>query len=439
MQSTIQSHLQSNIQNHAITVPALSTFVLALAISALFALSGNVLYLFGINYDSPGGSPLQKIHPSSYLLLLSMAAWAIYQGGVNKLCTLALMRSHFLLLGAAACLLGQDILLGRPLSSAIVSYVSAALFVLLLKAQSLQRLKRLKQLLLLLLFANAAVGVYEYMTGGLIAPLVLTDASSGEVIDTSEWGQVRSAGLMGHPLTSTMLSGFYLVCFAARFLFARVSFSEWLTAAMVLLALPLFGGRGSILALVILLLLMLGVKAAQSLQRRAMTRHALLYLFISLLLLPLLFYGAYLAGLLDPVLTRLEDDQGSASTRLIAIEILLDTPLMNVLLGDVDRTLSAKVLLYGSRYGIEIGWIALTLTYGLLLSGFLMYALYLNLAQLYRRVSRLLVFPWLYAFIAWSSGTGISGKTVMLSAALIMTILLFIDDRASECDERQIC
>ena len=314
------------------------------------------------------------------------------------------------------------------MSSAIVSYVSAALFVLLLKAQSLRRLAQLKQLLLLLLFANAAVGVYEYLTGGLIAPLVLTDISSGDVIDTSHWGQVRSAGLMGHPLTSTMLSGFFLVCFCARFLFARVSLGESLTAAMLLAALPLFGGRGAILAFLIVVMLMLIIKGAQSLQRRAMSRHALLYLLCSLLLLPLLSYAAYLTGFLDPVLSRMEDDNGSASTRLIAIEIMLDTPLLNLLLGDVDRSLSAKVLLYGSRYGIEIGWIALILTYGALLSGFLLYALYLNLCQLYQRLSPLVIFPWLYAFIAWSSGTGISGKTIMLSAALIMTILLFVED-----------
>lgn len=408
--------------------PQLSVIVLALAIIALFSLSGNVLYLFGIFYDSPGGSPLQKIHPSSYLLLFSIMIWALYRGGIQQLYSLALLRSHFLLLAAAVCLLLQDILLGRPLSSAIVSYVSAALFVMLLKAQSLKRLIQLKQILLLLLFANAAVGVYEYLTGGLIAPLVLTDISSGEVIDTSHWGQVRSAGLMGHPLTSTMLSGFFLVCFGARFLFARVSLGESLTAAMLLIALPLFGGRGSILAFLLVLMLMLIIKGAQSLQRRAMSRNALLYLLSSLLLLPLLLYAAYLAGLLDPVLSRMEDDQGSASTRLIAIEIMLDTPLINLLLGDIDRSLAAKVLLYGSRYGIEIGWIALTLTYGALLSGFLLYALYLNLSQLYRKLSTLLIFPWLYAVIAWSSGTGISGKTIMLSAALIMTLLLFAEE-----------
>lgn len=415
-------------RNMLMPAPQLSLLVLALAIIALFSLSGNVLYLFGISYDSPGGSPLQKIHPSSYLLLLSIMAWAMYRNGIQQLYSLTLLRSHLFLLTAAACLLLQDILLGRPLSSAIVSYVSAALFVLMLKAQSLRRLAQLKQLLLLLLFANAAVGVYEYLTGGLIAPLVLTDISSGDVIDTSHWGQVRSAGLMGHPLTSTMLSGFFLVCFCARFLFARVSLGESLTAAMLLAALPLFGGRGAILAFLIVVMLMLIIKGAQSLQRRAMSRHALLYLLCSLLLLPLLSYAAYLTGFLDPVLSRMEDDNGSASTRLIAIAIMLDTPLLNLLLGDVDRSLSAKVLLYGSRYGIEIGWIALILTYGALLSGFLLYALYLNLCQLYQRLSPLVIFPWLYAFIAWSSGTGISGKTIMLSAALIMTILLFVED-----------
>lgn len=409
------------------SAPALSFILLTLALLALFSLSGNVLYQLGIYYDAPGGNPLHKIHPSCYLLLLSLAAWGLYQGRLQQLYNLALLRSHFLLLNAACCLLLQDIVLGRPLSSAIVSYFSAALFVLLLKAQNITRLTRLKQLLLILLCTNAAVGIYEYLSGGLIAPLVLTDISSGEVIDTSHWGQIRSAGLFGHPLTSSMLTGFYLVCYVAKILFARVSFSESLTAILQFTALPLFGGRGAILALCLVLLLMLVVKAAQSLQRRAMSRYALLYLLLSVLLIPLLLYLAYLAGLLEPVLSRLEDDRGSASTRLIAVEIMLNTPWQNVLLGDFDRSLSAKVQLYGSRYGIEIGWIALMLTYGVLLSGLLLYALYYNLRLLYYRLSPLLIFPWLYAVIAWSSGTGISGKSIMLSAALIMTLLLFIE------------
>jgi hypothetical protein len=408
-------------------MPALSFMLLLLAIVALFSLSGNVLYQAGIFYDSPGGNPLHKIHPSFYLLLLSLASWTLYQGGVAQLYYLFTVRSHFLLFAAALCLLLHDVVLGRPLSSAIVSYVSAALFVLLLKALSPARLQQLKLLLLVLLSANALVGIYEYAGGGLIAPLVLTDAASGEVIDTSEWGQIRSAGLLGHPLISTMLSGFYLVCYVARALFARVSLSESVTALLLLTALPLFGGRGSILAAVIVIVLLLLLKALQSMQRRVLTQRALLYLLLSLVLLPLLSYLAYSIGLLEPVLSRLEDDQGSASTRLIAIELMLDTSWLNLLLGDIDRSLSGKVLLFGSRYGIEIGWIALLLTYGAVLSALLLYALYCCLQQLYQRLSPLLLFAWLYAFIAWSSGTGISGKTIMLSAALVMTVLLFCD------------
>lgn len=408
-------------------MPALSFMLLLLAIAALFSLSGNVLYQAGIFYDSPGGNPLHKIHPSFYLLLLALASWTLYQGGVQQLYYLFTVRSHLLLIGAATCLLLHDVVLGRPLSSAIVSYVSAALFVLLLKALSPARLLQLKSLLLLLLSANALVGIYEYASGGLIAPLVLTDAASGEVIDTSEWGQIRSAGLLGHPLTSTMLSGFYLVCYVARALFARVGVFESLTALLLLTALPLFGGRGAILAAVIVIVLLLLLKALQSIQRRVLTQRALLYLLLSCLLLPLLFYLAYSIGLLEPVLSRLEDDQGSASTRLIAIELMLDTSWFNLLVGDIDRSLSGKVLLSGSRYGIEIGWIALILTYGGMLTALLLYTIYCCLKPLYQRLSPLLLFAWLYAFIAWSSGTGISGKTIMLSAALIMTLLLFCD------------
>ena len=410
-------------------MPRPTYWLLLLALLALFALSGNVLYQLGIFYDSPGGNPLHKIHPSFYLLLLALLSWLLYQHALPQLYYLFSLRSHVVLVAAAFCLLAHDILLGRPLSSAIVSYISAAIFIVLLKALSLTRRLQLKQLLLLLLSLNALVGLYEYASGGLIAPLVLTDAASGYVIDTSEWGQVRSAGLLGHPLTSSMITGFYLVSYLARLLFARVQLTETLTAILLLCALPLFGGRGAILAAGLVIVLLLLLKAAQVIQRRQLSARALLYLLFSLLLLPMMAYLAYSIGLLEPVLSRLEDDQGSASTRLIALELMLDTSWLNLLFGDLDRSIGNKALLFGSRYGIEIGWIALMLTYGLLLSGLLLYALYINLRWLYYQLSPLLLFPWLYAVIAWTSGTGISGKTIMLSAALCMTLLLFSDDR----------
>ncbi|MDX3774072.1 VpsF family polysaccharide biosynthesis protein [Chromatiaceae bacterium AAb-1] len=407
-------------------MPAISFIFLLLAIAALFGLSGNMLYQAGIFYDSAGGNPLHKIHPSFYFLLLSVACWGLlYEGGRQSLIFLVLLRSNFILLLAAGSLFCYDLLLSRPLSSAIVSYISATFFFLLLKSLSAERLQQARKVMLLLLAANAVVGIYEYSSGGLIVPLILTDVGSGDIIDTTEWGQVRSAGLMGHPLTSSMVCGFYLVCYFAKLLFSRLSIAEHLTAALVVIALPLFGGRGAIAAALVIILLLLVIKFIKIFQQKGSSVQFLFYSLLSFIALPILVYLGFRLGLLEPLLSRLEDDQGSAGTRLIALEIFMDTSWWNLLLGDIDRSLSGKLVLYGTRYGIEIGWVALILSYGAILSALLIYALYCAVTTLCRNNSYLVVFPWLYSVIAWTSGTGISGKTLMLSAAIVITLVLF--------------
>lgn len=407
-------------------MPLPSYLLLLLAVVILFGLSGNMLYQAGIFYDSAGGNPLHKIHPSFYLLFAALACWALlYQGGWQQVLLLTQLQSHFVLLLAAASLFCYDILLSRPLSSTLVTYISAAFFLLLLRSLNAPRMQVLKQVVLFMLAANAVVGLYEYLSGGLIVPLVLTDVSSGDIIDTSEWGQVRSAGLMGHPLTSSMVSGFYLVCYFARLLFSRPSLAEHLTAILVMIALPQFGGRGALLAAVLVILLMVGIKLLRIMQQRKSNPNFVLYLLIAVLVIPIAGYAAMVAGLLDPLLSRLEDDQGSAETRLIALQILSDTSWKNILFGDLDRSLSAKAVLYGTRYGIEIGWVALILSYGLLLTLLVLGALWLLVRGLSRQYTGLIVFPWLYSVLAWTSGTGISGKTLMLSAAIVITFAIF--------------
>lgn len=412
-------------------MPQMSFRCVLLALILLLGVSGNTLYLVGISYDTAGGNALHKIHPSFYLLLLAILHWLLFNaGGAYRLCYLAQIKSHLLLICSAALMLFYDAVLARPLSSAIVSYCSAAMILLLLKSLSFSQLYRVRQLVLVMLSVNALVGLYEFVSGGLIAPLVLVDLASGDVLDTSGWITVRSAGLLGHPIISTVISGFFLVSYVARRFFSAVDRAETFTALLLLLALPVFGGRWAILSAMLVIVIMLSIKAYQLLKLATIPRSSVVQLAVTLLMLPMLIYLAFLLGLLDPVLQRLDEDQGSAATRLVAIQLLFDTPLLNIILGDIDHSLAQRMLLYGTQYGIEIGWLALVLNYGLLLSGVLLYAIIYNVRALCVHVSPLILFPWLYAAIAWTSGTGIAGKTVMLSIVFILSIaLFFVDDR----------
>src|SRR3978361_2320592 len=49
-----------------------AAFVIGLlAVIVQFAISGNTLEVLGIDYSSPGGNPLVKLHPGTYLVLLA--------------------------------------------------------------------------------------------------------------------------------------------------------------------------------------------------------------------------------------------------------------------------------------------------------------------------------------------------------------------------------
>ena len=60
-------------------------FRLAAAALALHVvLSANPLYVMGIAYDTPGGNPLIKSHPSTYLVALAALATMRERGGIGR-------------------------------------------------------------------------------------------------------------------------------------------------------------------------------------------------------------------------------------------------------------------------------------------------------------------------------------------------------------------
>lgn len=387
----------------------------------VFSVSGDLLSFVGVNYKMQGGSFLQKIHPATYAVLFSFVSFLIYQNGREKLELLILSRTSIYNLSVCAITLVYTVLvLGAALTPLLVSWITPVLILLLVSNSSFKQKQQLTVIAHCLLFTNSMFGLYEFSSGSAIIPVALVDYSSGEIFDTEEWEAWRARGLFGHPLTATIVVACVAVCSFARILFSNSCKWDYFAFSHSLLALPAFGGRASIAVAVFFICIMSMVKLFLFLQgEKAKYRNLLASHFI-LLCLPVLILLVFLSGYLDPLIARIEDDNGSASTRLQAIYIMLDSSWVELLFGDVHQDLFSKQLLYGTPLGIEIFWVGLLLKYGLILSGLLCGVLFFIVKNVVSDQGRLYLWGFSAYFMALSSGTGLTSKTISLSVMVFL-------------------
>lgn len=416
--------------NFNLDMPRFSYICLFLAAVSALALSGNLLYLFGIDYATPYGSPLGKIHPASYWASLALFGVVLHAQWRSRLLGDRQLIAPWLFLGATILvLLYTALILGLPLANIVVTWITPAIFLLLLPLLSLPRLRQVGWVLHALLLLNSLIGLYEFASGNAIIPPVLIDYfGTGEAYDMSEWGEWRARGLTGHPLSGTLLNAVVIVHCAATLFFAHAN--RWHVFALLhcLVSLPAFGGRTSITVTLVFIVLMLGARLMQAiLGKKDISIKSLAWAYFSLLFAVIGFYVAYLLGFFDQLIARLADDNGSAATRLTALEILGNTPWSEILFGNFDQKLGQRMLVYGTQYGIEISWVGMILNYGLILSLMLLISLFSALGSVVRYLS--LPHAWWAIsayFVAISSGTGLASKE--LSLILMLLIVVFLNN-----------
>ncbi len=410
-------------------LPKATYILLFISAFLLLGVSGNILALLGYNYVGDGGNALEKIHPSTITLVFSLLAFLGYPHGEQRLGDSIFRQGAFsYILVCILSIVYAQIVLGLPLSALIVSWLTPGLLLTLLIQLDKNQIKYLKYLLHGLLLINTLMAVVEYKMGAPLIPSVLIDyTGTGEVLDITEWGEWRASGLFGHPLASTLICALYVVASFSLICFQRASRLQYFTMVHCLLALPLFGGRTSIAMALVFLVLMSLVRLWMELVGRGTNYFNVIKIKIVITVAILALIVAFQMGMFDQLIDRIQDDNGSSYTRVLAMQILADASNFELLFGDIYKSLGMRQVAYGTIYGIEIFWVGMILNYGLLISITLFYFTWKIIVLLANKCGPITYWPVAFFFVSTSSGVGLVAKSITLSVLFLLIYCMYFE------------
>ena len=219
------------------------------AIILNLVLPANLLYAWGINYDAPGGSPLAKFHPGTYLAVIAFAMKLCARRAPFAALSTCLRTNpaaiFFLAMIVFCFVLG---ILSNGLSGTamyIENFVPAILLVLILDDASDRAQRVLAYLMLGFCLANAVISVGETLLHQNLVPSYL-----GNVLVTVAQDEFRGYALYDHPLTGaaiTMIAMFLLLSVP------RLSRMHWLMFTVFYIGLISFGGRTALVVTTLIL------------------------------------------------------------------------------------------------------------------------------------------------------------------------------------------
>jgi hypothetical protein len=343
-----------------------------IAVAIEFCISAKLLTWVGIPYSTEGGAFPLKIHPGTYVLLFAFLTQCAGESRPNGVFSAMIGRDRFLaaFLGSIlVCLVYALLTTGR--SNVIVlidTFLPAGLLASIMQTGSERDLTALRRLMQWGVAINAILGLGEAAAHENMIPLYL---DHGEYRDSIE--EFRPTALYDHPLTAGVMTmiGFAL---PPKWLYFRIPYTLLLMAAMLA-----FGGRMSVVALLISWLVIACISLGRSVLRRDPRA---LHLLISMLSVFLaggpLIAAAFYAGLGTRLAGHLYWDP-SAQVRLAQWHLLGEMNSSQLIFGaerkDLLDLLNPLRLTYGLQV-IENFWLLMFVTLGLagfsvFLTGFL--------------------------------------------------------------------
>lgn len=391
------------------------TFALVLV---LLLVSGAVLRAIGVPYALPTGPIFAKIHPATYLALVTVLMWAWASGGLGRLLGRVAVRhpgSVMFALGTVLLLFQTAVVVKLPLAPIIDTFILPLMVFVCLIQLDTKDWRRLEVLLHTVVIANALLGIFEYASGWRLTPMLEND---GTVI-LYDW---RASALFGHPLSNAFLTGHYIVALAfgaAPRLHPALRFVLMGIAGLAMIA---FGGRVAMVLAVVLVAIALILGATQTLVgRRFNINHAVLAMI--LVTIGALFVVVFIeGGGADRFIARFSQDHGSAKTRLSMLHIFGELTREQFLLWPDPDIIWQAQREYSLRIGVESSEVGFVANYGLLVTIAFFTTLAAFLRELVVLTSRRTLWTIAYFVGVLSSSLGIASKTTLLAMFVMFTL-----------------
>ncbi len=223
-------------------------YIVLAAILSQLTMSANLLQWAGIPYDSPGGLPIEKFHPGTYLALLAVVLQARRQRpAIPALIVRIAHAPHFALAAGLMVLCAIYALFATGLSGTAVyieSYGSAAFLGMAMEQLGRRELRMIAYAMLAAIVANALLCIWETAEQRVLVPVLLTNPDGYVTQLDILKEEFRGNALYTNPLAGAMITMMgVFICMAC-------TMRPWLRAlalCALLVSLITFGGRTAML------------------------------------------------------------------------------------------------------------------------------------------------------------------------------------------------
>ncbi len=404
-----------------------------LAVLASFTISGNTLTVLGTHYAEPGGNPLLKIHPATYLAV--MAAIASLFSGSSAQSRLGYIFGKapalFFFLGFTVfCSAFSAINVGLTGAGVYVdNYLSAgAIAIAMFSANGRQR-RSIAYLILVLCMINVLISLAEYVHQEHFIPLDINSGDGTTYSADEKSEEFRPAALYTHPLTGAMATAFGLFLAIETKLRFRTAAICVGTFAVGLLG---FGGRAALVITVGLIAVRVVITLARDFLNGRINGRLLGTILIAVCLLgPLTTYLLTETPVGERIAARAYYDE-SAEVRADQWQVLSKISTQQALYGTPVPDLALIYEQVGLA-GVENPLLLVFLNLGIigspiLVLGLVIYFLYLR--QAYPQSGWLLLAA---AFIFFSSNSiGVKSPDLFMMTACAVTMKRQLEDRSAQ-------
>ena len=282
----------------------------------MLAMPDQLMSWLGTHYTMPGGNSLEKLHPSTYLLVAAFLLACLESGDPFRL-LLAWCRMRPAYIVYALVILGVSgsLVIRHGLSGvafAADTLLRPALFALLLMLLDHRVRDRLFLFIVGFVVANSCLGIVEVLTNWRLIPYML----GGEPVLEQHF---RATAMMGHPLDNALATALTLI-FVAGHIHGQV-----LKGALILLlglGLLAFGGRTALFAGLMGLVLVAFVNLIDELRSGSFTYMRGILRLLAMLFGPLAIAGVIVGTDIGQRIFAKLAWEGSAQARLEAFRFV---------------------------------------------------------------------------------------------------------------------
>jgi hypothetical protein len=344
-----------------------------------YAISSNTLANLGIDYASPGGNPVVKLHPGTYLAAIGAFMVLVLArptgNGVMRCFRNTPALAAFMTL-TLFCAFYSIVNVGMSgAATYIESYLAAGLLAVALEGGTDRQKRSLAWWIIAFTVLSIIISIGEGATQTHLIPIHFGEVTPAEIGQDAE--DFRGAGLFSHPLTAA------LSAMMAIFMLLRMRMKGLVKAALfttLLVGLLSFGGRAALGTTLALLVLSAVVVLLRGIITRNLSMGLVSAIGAALLILPpLMLILITSTGVGERILTHLYLDD-SAQVRNLQWQVLNHLNLHDVLFGvPLERldVLKYQIGLADATTDIENFWLLMFLNLGAM--GFVVFLVALGL------------------------------------------------------------